>query len=345
MAAAPFAFLRILVERWRLIVALPLITAVITVLFTYVMRPIYSATVTFVPEPESGAALPTGLAALAGQFGFTFGADANESPQFYADLAESRSILDAIMLEAVPTEGTDEAEPLLLIDLLDIAARDSALRVDLARRKLKQMIASSVNRQTNVVQLSVETPDPILAAAIANRLVYYINEFNLQQRQFKARVKRIFVRQRVDEGQAELRESEEKLRRFLERNRLFESSPELQFEHDRLQREVFLRQEVLTTLNREHEIAQIEEVNDTPVITVVDSATVPATRERPRRTRSAVVALLLGGIAAIVIAFAASYLQNLRTDASNEYQALGDAWHGMWDDLRRILRFREREAG
>src|SRR5438132_8548828 len=46
---------------------------------------------------------------------------------------------------------------------------------------------------------------------------------------------------------------------------------------------VDIRQEVSLTLRREYETARIEEVNDTPVITVIDPPVPPHERSSPKR--------------------------------------------------------------
>src|SRR5207302_3590136 len=123
---------------------------------------------------------------------------------------------------------------------------------------------------------------PVLAAAVANRFVAYLNDFNTKSRQSQARERRKFIEQRLADGEGELRTAEESLRTFYERNRSWQQSPQLVFEEGRLRRQVDLRQEVQRTLRREYETARIEEVNDTPVITVIEPATLPTQPSAPR---------------------------------------------------------------
>ena len=62
-----------------------------------------------------------------------------------------------------------------------------------------------------------------------------------------------------------------------------ESSLVEAFEEGRIRRQVEIRQEVYLTLRREYETARIEEVNDVPIITVVDAAVPPVEKSWPKR--------------------------------------------------------------
>src|SRR5205823_6630604 len=137
---------------------------------------------------------------------------------------------------------------------------------------------------------SLDAAYPVLAAAVANRFVAYLNDFNTKSRQSQARERRKFIEQRLADGEGELRTAEESLRTFYERNRSWQQSPQLVFEEGRLRRQVEIRQEVYLTLRREYETARIEEVNDTPVITVIDRAVPPREKARPQRKLLVVLA-------------------------------------------------------
>ena len=73
--------------------------------------------------------------------------------------------------------------------------------------------------------------------------------------------------------------------------------------HDGLQREVMLRQSVLTTLVQSYEQARISEVRDTPVITVLYTPFVPAGPDDLRLELVVALGLLAGGMAGIIFAF------------------------------------------
>jgi uncharacterized protein involved in exopolysaccharide biosynthesis len=157
-------------------------------------------------------------------------------------------------------------------------------------------------------------------------MVGLLNDFNQRTRNLRARERRKFAEARTNEAQKDLEIIEDSLRGFLTRNRQLEFSPQLLFERNRLERQVALRQEVYQTLRREYEIARIEEVNDTPVLTVVDPAVAPATPSSPRRIRMAFVAGVLGLLLGVALAFLLEYLERSREQQPLVYQRVAQAW-------------------
>src|SRR2546422_30508 len=192
-----------------------------------------------------------------------------------------------------------------------------------------------------LVRVSVDTRGPGLAAAVANRVVEYLNEFNTHKRQSQARERRRFSEERVVAADSELRRAEEAVKTFYERNRGWQQAPELVFEEARLRRQVTLGQDLYMSLKRETETARIEEVNDTPVITVIDPAVPPQQRSQPKPALWIAVALLVGGMVGISWALAAAYVERARGSAEPEYRELGrllrSAPRGVAGVLRRLV--------
>ena len=112
------------------------------------------------------------------------------------------------------------------------------------------------------------------------------------------------------------------MKTFYERNRGWQQAPELVFQEGRLRRQVDVSQEVYLTLKREHEAARIEEVNDTPVITVIDPAKPPPRPSAPKRPLIALLGLVLGGMVGVFWAFAAAYADDMRRDEDAEYREM-----------------------
>jgi uncharacterized protein involved in exopolysaccharide biosynthesis len=90
--------------------------------------------------------------------------------------------------------------------------------------------------------------------------------------------------------------------RFLESNRNYSGSPTLQATRDRLQRELSLKSQIHSTLTQAYEQARIDEVRDTPVITVVEAPEVSARPDSRRMVIRLAVALLVGLVLAVAVA-------------------------------------------
>jgi uncharacterized protein involved in exopolysaccharide biosynthesis len=127
-----------------------------------------------------------------------------------------------------------------------------------------------------MVVVEVQLREAAVSQAVARALLAQLDTFNLRTRQTQASSERRFTEGRLAEARAELRGAENDLLAFLQSNRDFRSSPQLTFLYDRLTRDVTLKQQVYTTLAQAFEQARIDEVRDTPVITVVEDPMLPA---------------------------------------------------------------------
>lgn len=318
----------VLSRHRRLVFGIPAVAALLTVALSFLLPSKWTAEVQFVPEASSSIELPSGIGALAGELGFSLpGSDPMSSPDFYAAVMESRSLLERTLRTRFPVPGvTGGADSALLIDILEIEGDTPRERLESGIDWLRDHSAAAVDNKTGAVNFSVELPDPDLAAAVTTHMVGLLNDFNQRTRNLRARERRKFAEARTREAQNDLEISEDSLRDFLSRNRQFEFTPQLMFERNRLERQVTLRQEVYGTLRREYEIARIEEVNDTPVLTVVDPAVPPAYPSSPKRIRMALVAAVLGALLSVSLAFLLQYLERSREQQPQVYQRVASAW-------------------
>jgi uncharacterized protein involved in exopolysaccharide biosynthesis len=265
----------------------------------------YTAQTTLTPASSSsigslGAALGS-LAGLAGQLGMATGGSGAISPDFIADVLESREVLTATLHSRFrdPSDGGERP----LLEILRVEGPTEARRLSRGVRRLELAIKTKVDHSTGIVILMVSAPDPSLAADIANRMRDVLNSFNLQRRQSQSREQARFTRERLTEAEAELRQAEAAQLRFFQSNREYAGSPILEFEAGRLQRAVDLKQEVYVSLSKAHDEARIAEVRDTPVITTIDSAVAPDRRSSPRPVLNGVIAMLAAGVLTFVLIF------------------------------------------
>jgi tyrosine-protein kinase Etk/Wzc len=335
-------FLNALLTRRRAVVGFPLLAALAATVVSLILRPTFTATTTFVPETRGRPVLPASIAGLAGQLGLSVGTNASESPRFYAQVAKSRELLERILLTRFPDPRTSGQDSTRLLEILKVRGRNSLDSLQDGVKELSKLVSTRVDLQTNIVTLSVESRYPGLASAVANTFIDYINDFNTKTRQFQARERRKFVEQRLVEGERQLRVAEDDLKRFYELNRSWQQSPQLTFEEIRLRGQVDIQKELYLTLRREYETARIEEVNDTPVITVIDAAVRPQKKSSPRRGLIVLLTFVLAGIGVVSWAVGAEYFERSRRDEEEEYrrlirllEALRDEARGAW---RKVFR-------
>jgi len=331
--------------RNRYLIARVVVVVFLAVILVALLQPrSYSGTASFMPQAPRA---PSSLASLAGQFGFALPLDEpTQSPAFYADLVKSREILGAVVDSqySIPTESG----PVLrtLVQVFRSGGRSEAQRRFAAVKRLRRLVTVSAVQRTGVVTLSVEARYASLAAQVTSRILDEVNRFNLSTRQTRAAAERRFTEQRLQDVQGELRAAEDQLQRFLQRNRDYRNSPELMFQEDRLAREVAMKQQLYTTLAQAVEQAKIDEVRDTPVITIIERPEVPVRPDSRGLIKKGIVAVIVGGILGILVALAREAARNTEAGDSEEVaqfvrlknEAKEDLRHPL-KAIRRLLRF------
>jgi uncharacterized protein involved in exopolysaccharide biosynthesis len=288
--------LAFLMQNRRLVLGVGIGLAAIVGTLALLGKRTYSSTARFMPETsESSLSQLSGLAA-------TFGVsvlptEEGASPSFYSELLQSRDVLrETVETRYAFRVGADSMRG-TLVDLFRIRGTSPEVRRDLAAKVLLKSTDVTVDHETGTVDLKVKTPWAELSQEVASRMIELVSDFNLHRRQTKAGAERRFVEARVAEARDSLRAAEERLEGFLQRNRVYQTAPQLQFEHDRLQRAVTMQQQVYTTLAQSYEAARIDEVRNTPVITVVEPPDLPPKPD----SRLALVKALLAGILGLAI--------------------------------------------
>lgn len=283
-----------------------LITAVVAALVAAVLAflllrdRVYASESSFLPQTRS--TLPGGLSGLASQFGVALPAqEPTQSPAFYVDLLRTPEALDSLILHRYAANG--EARGRTLLDVYDVHKPTPALTLEKTRQRFLEDVLTSISQKTGVVTLTVRSESPALAQQVNRLALEVLNRFNQRARRTRASAEREFTERRSAEVRAELRAAEERLLAFTQSNREFNSASSAYLERDRLGREVTRLQSVYTTLSQALEQARIEEVRDTPLITVVEQPSLAAEPEPRGAVRLLAVALLGGFLLGCALAY------------------------------------------
>jgi uncharacterized protein involved in exopolysaccharide biosynthesis len=297
--------------RW-LILASALLALALTSAYLLTRERTYTSSASFVPQ--KGRSQPSNVAGIAAQLGVNLPTtgDAVESPAFYAELLATNEVLGAVV-DSVFEFTTDGRRLSANLEewLRAKGPTPAARRVD-AIERMRRRIGAVVRPRSGIVHLSVSAPHPELAAAISGQIIAELNRFNLERRRSQAVAEREFTERRLRQVTDELRESERALQRFLEGNRSYRSSPLLSLTHDRLTRDNAFKQELYSSMLQAHEQAKIEQVRDTPVITVVERPTVPVKPDSRRILASGFLALVFGALVGLVLGISRQALQGRR---------------------------------
>jgi capsular polysaccharide biosynthesis protein len=129
------AYFRILMKKWQIVVAAFLITLISTIIFTFTQTPIYKATATFVIAP-------------AGKFD---------------DRWQIVSGVDALSRQSEIASTYGE------VAISDLIKQEAADTLNLSAQQAKTLQVHSKRRAgTNVLEITVEGPNPVLVGDFAN---------------------------------------------------------------------------------------------------------------------------------------------------------------------------------
>jgi len=291
-----------IVSRWRTVTSITVGVVLMGSVLALVLPPSYRSSASFVtteaqvrlPQALNNLADGAGLGGVAQELGLGGSRNPSESPAFYFQLLRSRELLTRLLLSQFPDPRPPEpTDSVTLLDLTSVRSSTRERALERGVKRLRRTMRVSFDVKTNLVDVEVEARWPELSAAIANRAMELVSAFNKEQRVSRAQALRAFLEERVVTAQAELRAAENALRAFYEKNRSWQNSPGLVVDERRLRRQVETVSELYLSLRREYESARIDEVNTTPVITIVDRAVPP---QRPYWPRWGVLLVVTGAL-------------------------------------------------
>lgn len=296
-ALSLYALAAAVARRGRMVATLAVAFGVLGFAWPFLFGFTYSAT--SVLAPANSQSRQASMAGLAAQFGVMINSpSAGQSPQLYEALLTSRAILRDALLSNYRVEDDGVAVETTLLEVLDPDAEDPEERVAQGTRMLRNMVSASTDISTGLVTLTTRANDPELAEAYNRRLLELLNDFNLEKLQSRARAEREFAEERLTAARSELTTAEERLKRFLQENLTYRSSPTLTFEANRMEREISGKLGVYNALMQAVEQARLEEVRNTPVVTVADppenSAEIASNGPITGAVLGAIIGVLLG---------------------------------------------------
>jgi len=292
--------------HWRYVtVALSGFLVIVAFVFAMLMKPTYVAEVTLLLEEKNSQAGLGSMMDMASRFGFSV-PGASDPTAVFSDILQSRSFLSQYSGVNLPSIQDSNAAP--VSEFLGIQTKNPDSLARSISSSLKGMI--KFERKDNIAILSVTSADPIFSSALANDVVSRLQKYNKEGWVTKVQKNRVFVEDRLDEIERELRSARERLAAFRERNMRLDvgRAPNLLDQQEGLIEEVKTKQEVYLLLKKEYEMTRIEEEKDRPYIQVLDGAISPEPTYKPDRKLLVAVTLVLSIFLGLLLSFIAEFL-------------------------------------
>jgi len=261
----------------------------------------------------SGGSQSGGLGALAALAGVSSKGD--DPSAYLQDIILSNNMLKSVLAEkwkvskALPDTSTPVDLQTLWKIKPDTTKENWQTRLEysmLGALKKGKYIVFSQEKKSGVITLSTEFQDPQVSYDVNNFIYNQLNDFLKNKMHFKASENRKFTEERLAEVKSNLKEAEENLRRFRQRNRL-RMDPSDELEDARFQRDVLMNQEIMIQLQKQYEMAKIDEARDMPVLDIIDTPMKPIDKSKPKKK----MIVLAGGAAAVFFAILFAVLYDI----------------------------------
>jgi len=271
-------YLRVIYKYRWMIMILTILTMAATVVYSLCQPRMYQANTSIVP-PIDMLSKGSGLSGkLGGASSVLLQGMLNEGDLsgLYVGILESRTVSEALIDR---------------FDLINVYGKKKDITRTDARKILKGNTTTKASKE-GIVHITVKDLDPKRVATLANA---YVEELDIQIKQLsggQATSKRVFLETRLKEIQGELSKIES-----------------LQ------SREVQIKEMLFELLNRECEIAKIEEAKSMPTIQVLDTAIAPEIGMGRGTAKKGILAGIATMMLGVFIAFGREYVQGIKATA------------------------------
>jgi uncharacterized protein involved in exopolysaccharide biosynthesis len=290
-------------DRWRLVSINGGVVTVSVLILLFLVRPYFDSSVVILPHTgRSNAGVLSQLSGLVSLSGLgNVNLTPGISPEVYKNLLHSESVLNPVFYTKYQTEKF--ATPVTLIEYFELepdgslppALRERQLMLDFMEIFVASMMRVNIDRVSGIIAVTVRMPESKLSADVANAVASALNRYVVDKNRELARQSMEYIEARLIEVKDSLMDAEEELKSFREKNRLIATSPELALEERRLSRAVDLKQAVYVELERQYEIARIEQQKETPIVNFREEAREPVKKTGPRRTVILMIIMLVSG--------------------------------------------------
>jgi uncharacterized protein involved in exopolysaccharide biosynthesis len=274
----------------------------------------YSSVARILPEYSGAAPSSGGLGDLASLAGVSLrGRTDAIRPDLYPDILNSRPFLIKALSTKLPTRNGNQV---LLINVLSkkatpftaaqIASYDTLVNMtkeqEGAMNALRFRITPVIEKTSGVLAISVELPDPILAAATARMAVEYLQEFVTNYRSAKL-VERIhLLTKQGEEARQKYQKAEIALSSYRDRN-LNPFTNLSRVEEQRLQNDFLQYQALYTELRRQLEAVKLQVQEEAPVVKVLEPPMVANRKSKPKKLIIGLQFAVVGAMLAFLFAF------------------------------------------
>ena len=319
-----------LLSKWVLLLVTGLLGATIGVVYAWLQKPIYTATVTYALDDEKSGGGISGALGLASSLGFDLGGG-NSSGVFSAanlmELMHSKSLIEKTLLSSAIVDGTKItlAEDYIEINGIRKAwvnspeliklhfpvdankeqftrTQDSVLAIIYENIDKSQLSITQKDKKVSIGTIEVKSINENFAKLFCEALVREVTDFYVETRSRKSRNNVNILQKQTDSVRAELNAAITGVAAANDNN--FNVNP-VQSVHKtpaaKRQVDVQANTAILTQLVANLEMSKVALLKETPLIQVIDKPIFPLKKEKMGKFKSLIIGGFLGGFITILI--------------------------------------------
>lgn len=326
-----------LVSKWKVIAIAGFIGAVLGLCASFIIKPKYEGTLTFVIDEENKAG---GLASLASSFGLggAIGEQSLFSSSNIIEFLKTRTMVESALLRPIQEDlfqNKTYAEVYIKENKLDknwenhetlkdIHFKAGENRATFGREKdsilgaiynqiiEKNLSVSQPNKEVSFIKIKVVTTNEIFSKNFANELIDIASEYYVKSKTKKALSSVDVLQRQTDSVSNALYSSMDGAASSLDQ--IFGLNPAMNVQkvssakgQTQVQMNVIVLQELVKNL----EIAKMNLLNNTPAITVVERPTYPLEVDRLGKVKGIILGCFFAGLLIVIFLTGKKYWKNL----------------------------------
>jgi hypothetical protein len=329
-----------LLSQWKIILMAGLIGAIIGLTYSFVKKPVYTATLSFALEDEKGGGGGLGGAlGLASSLGLDMGGGGGSifTGANLTQLFKSRAMVEKTLLTPITTKDKviSLAEMYIEINgwrekwkdnlkLETIEFQPNAEREKFSRaqdsilgkiyEKLSEggLSVTQKDKKIGIITIDVVTTNELFSKYFAEALVKKVSDFYVSTKSKKARINMDILERQTDSIRGELNGAITGV--AVANDNTFNLNPALNVRRApsaRRQVDVQANTAILTELVKQSEMAKVTLRKETPLIQVIDRPILPLKKERLGKVKGFILGGFLVGILAVFFLISRRFLKGL----------------------------------
>lgn len=316
-----------LLSQWKIIVLVGVIGSALGLAYSFIKKPVYTATMTFALEDEKSGGLG-GALGLASSFGLDLGGGGGSvfSGANLNELFKSRAMVQRALLQEVTyhekkmslvemyfqykgiREKLNEKEEFKSIQFIPNAnalkfnrQQDSIISKVYEDISKNILSVSQKDKKINVTTLEVKATNELFAKYFNEQLAKVVSDFYVTTKSKKARENMLILERQTDSIRRELNGAITGV--AVANDNTFNLNPALNVRRApsaRRQVDVQANTAILTELVKQSELAKVALRKETPLIQVIDRPILPLYKEKFGKTKGIVLGFVLAGFCVVL---------------------------------------------